>query len=273
MKVTVTILDDNIASPRLFRAEHGLSVLVDVDGRKFLWDCGQSDVAVYNARLLGLDLKQIEGVGISHGHYDHAGGLLQVLRESGPKKVFMHPAALTPKYFKAGQIELFIGVPFSRDAIEGISGGLELHSESVEVMPGVYTTGEIERVTDFEGLEPTLCRLEGGKIEPDPLIDDMALVVDTPEGAVVLTGCAHSGVVNILKQVAGRFGRLRAVIGGTHLGLGSADRLEPTLEFLDDLESTRMIFCHCTGVPAISKMIDRYGDRFTYGHAGLMMEV
>ena len=126
MDVKVAILDDNIAGAPSFRAEHGLSVLLQVEGRSFLWDCGQSDIAVYNAQKLGLDLSRLEGIGISHGHYDHAGGLLNVLEVSGPKKVYFHPDALLPKYVKLGEVERGIGIPFSRSEIEGASLELEL---------------------------------------------------------------------------------------------------------------------------------------------------
>ncbi|MBU4179666.1 MAG: MBL fold metallo-hydrolase, partial [Actinobacteria bacterium] len=108
MEVKVAILDDNIAGPPIFKAEHGLSVLVEVDGRSFLWDCGQTSITIENARAMGIDLRAIEGIGISHGHYDHVGALLAVLMAAGPKRVFMHPEALAPKYFKAGPIKRFI---------------------------------------------------------------------------------------------------------------------------------------------------------------------
>lgn len=270
MEVKVTILDDNIASPRVFKAEHGLSVLLEVEGRSFLWDCGQTDIAVGNARLLGIDLKSIEGIGLSHGHYDHSGGLLHVLGASGPKRVYMHPDALEPKFFKAGEIKVFIGLPFARTAIEGISGGLELSTGQVEVLPGVHMTGEVPRVTDFEGLEPNLYCEKDGELVPDPFTDDQALVVRTPEGAVVLTGCAHSGVVNILKHVQEEYGRIRAVVGGTHLGLGNEARVDPTIDFLDGLDVDKMIFCHCTGVAVISRLMAHFKDRFVAGHTGMI---
>lgn len=273
MEVKVTILDDNIAGAPVFKAEHGLATLVEVDGRSFLWDCGQTDIAVSNARLLGIDLRSIEGIGISHGHYDHAGGLMAVLRASGPKQVVMHPDALMPKYFAAGPIKRFIGVPYSRDAIEGTSSELVLERGPVEVIPGVFTTGEIPRVTDFEGEEPNLCVEMDGELVPDPFTEDQALIAETPEGAVVLTGCAHAGVVNILEFAKEKYGSIRAVVGGTHLGLGNESRLAPTLRYLEDLGVPKMIFNHCTGTRAIAEMINRFPDTFTPGQTGLSVSV
>lgn len=271
MEIKVTILDDNIAGPPLFKAEHGLSVLVEVDGRGFLWDCGQTDIAVQNARALGIDLRSLEGIGISHGHYDHAGGLMSVLAASGPKKVYMHPECFAPKYFMAGQMKRFIGVPFSREAIVGSSSGLELNRGPVEVMPGVFLTGEIPRVTEFEGHpEPNLYVMDDGKPVPDPFTEDQALVVSSPRGAVVLTGCAHCGVVNILKHVKEEYGEVIAVVGGTHLGLGNEARVEPTIEFLKGL-SARMVFTHCTGTRSICRIMSSFPESFTPGQTGLML--
>jgi 7,8-dihydropterin-6-yl-methyl-4-(beta-D-ribofuranosyl)aminobenzene 5'-phosphate synthase len=273
MEVKVAILNDNMAGPPAFKAEHGLSVLVEVEGLSFLWDCGATDITVRNARAMGINLGTIEGIGLSHGHYDHCGGLMAVLEASGPKKVFMHPEAFTPKYAIFGEIQRFIGIQYSKVAIEGASLGVELSKEAIEVMPGVKLTGEVPRVTEFEGLEPNLYCLMDGNMVPDPFLDDQALVVDTPEGAVVLTGCAHSGVVNILKHVLESHERIRAVVGGTHLGLGDVKRLQPTIEFLDEVAPEKMIFTHCTGPKAAALMMERFKERFVPSQTGLQLSV
>ncbi len=272
MDVKVTILCDNLAGPLSFKGEHGLAVLVEVEGKSFLWDCGQSDVAVHNAKLLGIDLRNLEGIGISHGHFDHAGGLMEILSASGPKKLFMHPKALEPKFFMAGNIKRFIGIPFQVDAIESACSGVELASEAQEVMPGVYLTGEVPRVTEFEGFEANLFCQTDGEVQPDPFIDDQSLVIDTPDGAVVLTGCAHSGLVNVLKHALESSGRIKAVVGGTHLGLGaSPERISATLDFLEEVLPERIVPCHCTGLNATIQLLERFKDRVIPGQAGMAL--
>lgn len=272
MEVKVTILCDNLAGPVSFKGEHGLAVLLEVEGRSFLWDCGQSDVVVHNALLLGANLRGLEGIGISHGHFDHAGGLLSVLPVSGPKRIFMHPKALEPKFLVAGSFKRFIGIPFRKELLETAGAGLELEEGPVEVMPGVRLTGEVPRVSEFEGFEANLYCEEGGEIKQDPFTDDQALVVDTPQGAVVLTGCAHSGLVNILKHVAESSGKIRAVIGGTHLGLGATpERVNASLDFLEEILPEKIVPCHCTGLAVIARILERFGDRAVAGQAGMTL--
>jgi 7,8-dihydropterin-6-yl-methyl-4-(beta-D-ribofuranosyl)aminobenzene 5'-phosphate synthase len=276
MDVKVGVLDDNIAGVPPFRAEHGLSVWLEVDGRSFLWDCGQTDLAVFNARALGIDLRLIEGIGVSHGHLDHAGGLLAVLQAAGRKKLYAHPDAWLPRYLVAGDAKVFVGIAYRLDAIESMCESVVLSREPVEVMPGVSLTGEVPRVTDFEGPEPLLFIEKDGNLIPDPFTDDQALVVDTTEGAVVLTGCAHSGIINILKHAiaTSSSGRIRAVVGGTHLGMGApVSKVEVTMDHLEELAPDRMIFNHCTGSVVMSRMQDRFKGSFIPGATGLMVEL
>ncbi len=274
MEVKVSILCDNMAGPVSVKGEHGLAVLLEVEGRSFLWDCGQSDVTAHNALLLGCDLRKIDGIGISHGHFDHAGGLLSVLRVSGPKKIYMHPDALEPKYAVAGDFKRYIGIPFRSEILEMPGAGLQLSREPVEVLPGARLTGEVPRVTEFEGFEAGLYHEADGELQPDPFTDDQSLIIDTPEGAIVLTGCAHSGLVNVLKHVleTSKTNRIKAVVGGTHLGLGATpERVSSTLDFLEEILPDRIVPCHCTGLNAAILMMQRFKDRVIPGQAGLSL--
>jgi len=274
MDVKVAILADNISGMPPFRAEHGLSVWLEVDGRSFLWDVGQSDVAVYNANILGIDLRKVEGIGLSHGHIDHAGGLMPMLYAAGPKKIYTHPVAWAPRYMMFGNVKHFGGIPLRQDAAESLCTSIEMSRAPVEVLPDVWLTGEVPRVTDFEGPEPLLFIEKDGELVPDPFDDDQALIIKKPDGVVVLTGCAHSGLVNILKHAADKYGPVKAVVGGTHLGMGApVSKIEATMEYLDEVLPDRMVINHCTGSIVMSRMLDRYGERFIPGMTGMVLQV
>lgn len=274
MEAKVAILVDNTTAFPPFKAEHGLSVWLEVDGRSFLWDTGQSDVAVFNANILGIDLRKVEGIGLSHGHLDHAGGLVPVLQVAGRKKIFVHPDAWAPRYMVAGDTKLFAGIPLRIEAARAMGESVEMSRGPVEVLPDVWLTGEIPRVTDFEGPEPALFIEKDGELVPDPFDDDQALVIKKPDGMVVLTGCAHSGLVNILKHVAEAYGPVRTVIGGTHLGMGApAAKIEATMDYLEEVSPERMVINHCTGAVVVSRMLDRFGPNFMPGQTGMVLQV
>jgi 7,8-dihydropterin-6-yl-methyl-4-(beta-D-ribofuranosyl)aminobenzene 5'-phosphate synthase len=274
MEVKVAVLVDNTVAIPPFRAEHGLSVWLEVDGRSFLWDCGQSDIAVFNANVLGIDLRKIEGIGLSHGHLDHAGGLQQMLYAAGPKPIYAHPVAWDPRYMVAGDFKMFVGIPLRVEACETMCAGIHTSRGPVEVLPDVWLTGEVPRVTDFEGPEPALFIEKDGELIPDPFSDDQALVIKKPDGCVVLTGCAHSGLVNIMKHVSAEYGPVRAIVGGTHLGMGAPQsKIQATMEFLDEALPDKMVINHCTGSVVISRMLDRYRERFLPGQAGMVLNL
>lgn len=274
MDVKIAILVDNTTGLPPFRAEHGLSVWLQVDGRSFLWDVGLSDLAVYNANVLGIDLRAVEGIGLSHGHLDHAGGLQPMLYAAGPKKIYTHPVAWASRYIVFGEKKMFAGIPLRKEACETICTSIEMSRGPVEVLPKAWLTGEIPRVTDFEGPEPALFIEKDGELVPDPFDDDQALVIKKPDGCIVLTGCAHSGMVNILKHAAETYGPVLAVVGGTHLGMGAPlSKIEATMDYLEEILPDRMVVNHCTGSVVISRMLDRFGARFIPGQSGLSLEL
>ncbi|MBN2168984.1 MAG: MBL fold metallo-hydrolase [Actinobacteria bacterium] len=274
MSVKITILCDNVSGPDCHCAEYGLSILIEVDGRSFLWDSGQSSAAAYNAGRLGVDLRGIEGIGISHGHFDHCGGLGEILSLSGPKTVFLHPEALAPKYHITEKGRRFIGIPYRTEWIRGMSENLELFSGEVEVMPNVFMTGEIPRVTRFENTDPNLFCVREEELIVDPFADDQALVIKTPDGLVVVLGCAHAGLVNTLIHVTTKYGPVKAIVGGTHLMYSDpqSEMVQSAIEYLAGLKPGVMILCHCTGAEVTAEMKKHFNEAVIFGHAGLSYE-
>lgn len=272
MGIRVIILSDNVAAAFGFLGEHGLSILVQTPGGSVLFDCGQSDIAVRNARTLGVDLKAVDCVALSHGHYDHTAGLLPVLFEAGRKKVFAHPGVFLPRFFVAGGVKRFIGIPYSETAVRSSSCELVLGEEQREILRGVYLTGEIERIDEYTFIEPNLYVEREGELQPDSFSDDQALVVKTEEGVILVTGCAHAGIANTVRHVQKRFGSIKAVVGGTHLGLTDQAHLQSAVRVLKEVEAEKFVLTHCTGIRLVGILARELGERYTPGHSGMVLE-
>jgi 7,8-dihydropterin-6-yl-methyl-4-(beta-D-ribofuranosyl)aminobenzene 5'-phosphate synthase len=277
MRLRVTTLSENTTTKVGLLAEHGLSMLLEVDDRPpVLLDTGQTGTAVHNARALGVDLSRVRHLVLSHGHQDHTGGLRDVLAQTGEVNVYAHADAWRPRYaVRKGEKPRYSGLPFVREQLEAMGATFHLSDEPQVILDGVMTTGFVPRTTDFERLDADLkVRGEGG-LEQDQIPDDQAVIVKTPEGLVVLLGCAHSGIVNTLahaREVANE-GRIHAVLGGTHLGFASKEQLERTVEALRGLDIQRLGVSHCTGLPAAARLAAEFGERFFFNNCGTVTEL
>ena len=257
VSATITVLVENSVTRAGLRAEHGLSFWLDLGTACVLFDTGQSGLLLDNARALGIELDAVDAIALSHGHYDHVGGLAQVLALANrPPAVHLHPLALKPKYHRAADSDMRdIGFPeVCRTALER-DRDIRLSAGLVELAPGLFLTGEIPRTHPEENAE-TGFFLDANGCHPDPLADDQSLFLDTSAGTVVLLGCAHAGIINTLEHIQRltRGRHFRAVLGGTHLNGASADRLDWTLERLTSLSIPILAPGHCTGAKAVAAL-------------------
>lgn len=273
--VKIHVLADNTAGPPSFAAEHGLSLLVESGERLILLDVGQGEAAVGNARRMGLDLRGVECIVLSHGHYDHTAGLPAVLEVTGPRKVICHPAAFEGKYFQLGELKRYIGMPWRREYLEAAGAVFEENDGVTDLGGGFWVTGEVPRRTAFEAGDPSLKRLVEGELAEDPLPDDQALVVDAGEGLVVVLGCAHAGVVNTAvyaREITGK-DRILALVGGSHLAFLGQDQLERTIRELKLMDPALLAFSHCTGQAAARELAAAFGQRFLFNQTGMTVNV
>ncbi len=276
MRTRIVTLSENTCGmiPGLL-AEHGQSILLEARGTRLLFDTGQSTTAAHNAEILNIDLKGVP-IALSHGHFDHTGGLEHVLKLTGPTQVFCHPDAFAPKYAERQGRQLYIGMRKGREEYEQMGARFQVSREPRKLAEGIWLTGEVPRITDFEGPEEDLIVLDPEK-RVDPLQDDQALVLETNEGLLVILGCAHSGMINTIEHALKITGesRVLGVVGGTHLGFGGVrrERLARTIEALKDYDLKLLAVSHCTGLLAACELAEEFKDRFIFNNAGTVIEI
>lgn len=270
----ITILCDNVVSNLHGIGEHGFAAFIETEHGNYLFDTGSGLGIMENARIFKKDIGSIETLFLSHGHYDHTGGLPQVVEAAGPLDIYGHPGIFDKKFtlseVDGQEVKKFIGMPHRRFMIESKGATFKLQRQFQEVGEGVYFTGEIPRTTAFETIDPKFIVKRGDLFSKDALIDDQALAFRTDRGAVVLLGCAHSGIINTLSYVTAMLGTktFYAVIGGTHLGFCGTEQLEGSLRALKNLDIEHIGLCHCTGLDAFFHLRNELGNKCFYASVG-----
>ena len=272
MECKLTVLCENsVAVPHGLIGEHGWAVHVDTGEHRLLLDTGQGLGLLNNSRILGVDLSRLDGIVISHGHYDHTTGLPDALTACGGTDVYIHPDAFVDRYwFKDGQCRE-IGIRYKQGWLESLGARFKPVTEFTEIFPRMYLTGEVPKTSAFEPPDATmkLPAADGAWLQ-DELKDDLSLVVDTDKGLTVILGCAHAGLINILDHVTANLpGRpIHMVIGGTHLGFADQRQFDATVAALDGFGVQRLGASHCTGLVNCARLQQIYGDRFFFAAAG-----
>jgi 7,8-dihydropterin-6-yl-methyl-4-(beta-D-ribofuranosyl)aminobenzene 5'-phosphate synthase len=208
---------------------------------------------------------------LSHGHYDHTGGLNQVLPQTDQARIFAHPAALEHKYGRASDGSVhYIGMAgINREWFQRREVDVVWTDEPKEILGGLRVTGPIPKTTTFEEDEEWMF-LDEACTKPDPVPDDQALFLESPSGTIVLLGCAHAGVVNTLRYVRQltQDRPIHTVLGGMHLVSANAERLTATLQALQDLKVQQFGPVHCTGSQAAARLIDTFPNQCLPCHVG-----
>lgn len=266
----LTILVDDRAAEGL-ASEHGLSVWIEIGDRRILFDTGQATALFHNAPQLGIDLSTVETLVLSHGHYDHTGGLAGVLEAAPDVQVVCHRAVEVDRYSIRGGRPKPIHMPAAARAAMATVPRTNLRwaTEATEIAAGIGVTGPIPRHTSYEDTGGPFFLDPAGTL-PDPIDDDMALWIETSRGLVVVVGCSHAGVVNTLNHVRDLTGgsRIHTVLGGFHLLNASRDRVDQTIRALASLGLERLVPCHCTGHGPIEEIKRALGELVCEGRAG-----
>ena len=252
------VVDDAPSKDASLKAKHGFSVHLSLEGhhtnRSLMFDSGPSpEVLAHNSEHLGINMEKVELAVLSHGHYDHGGGLSHLLQKAvnKPLPVIVHPSAFETKLSFLPHLR-YIGLPFDIAQLRMMGGVPIMVKDAIEVMDGVLTTGEVPRAHNNPS---NLMRVTNGTITDDPLMDDISLIMVTEKGIIVLCGCAHAGVMNIVERAMELTGKkVIALVGGLHLSLESDERIFSVVEYLGEVGINTVAPAHCTGRRAVDIM-------------------
>lgn len=280
-------------------AEHGFAALVDLKevGRRILWDAGISRLALLeNARRMEIDLATVDTIALSHGHGDHYASILDVIRQVAKRPeprewpkgasieeirewarvrkmpLIVHPAAFRERWAIAKDGKKYGPNSVPGEEWEAAGAEVILSEGPYRLGPGCWTTGAVPRRSHEQaGTPASMAYRQGDQFLRDHMEDDQSIVLNVKErGLVILTGCAHSGVVNTVRcaQEISGVNKIHAILGGFHLAPAKDDEIERTIDEISELEPTMVAPSHCTGFKAIARFAERMPDQFVLGVVG-----
>ena len=248
--VLTILVDNNTITDKYFLGEPALSIFIETKDIKILFDTGYSDVFLKNAAQLGKDIKNIDYIVLSHGHNDHTGGLQYLLDffkyEKHKPEIIACPNIFNQRY---DDIDGDFGCPVEKKQLESIFN-IKYTKEPYFITENIVFLGEIPRISDFEA-KKTVGLLKDTNI-PDFVFDDSAVALKTDNGIVVITGCSHSGIVNICEYAKQVFKteKIHSIIGGLHLKDVTQKQLNKTVDYFKTIELESLYACHCSGFQA-----------------------
>jgi len=270
-KLEIIILVENSTYNSKVIAEHGLSVLLlgnleNGDQFKILFDTGLSgNVLMHNLKQLDINVNDLDALILSHGHYDHTGGLEKFLEQYNKSiNIICHPNVFDKKFAVKDEKAREIGIPFNRSRLEELGAVFQFSTTPTMIKNGIFTSGEIPRETNFELVPDRFKTMKDGCMVHDTITDDLALFIKMRNELVVITGCAHSGIINTINHAVKitNLSRISGVFGGFHLFDSEYNKIKTTIDHLREFDIDYIGGCHCTGLFAISCLINEYIEQY-----------
>jgi 7,8-dihydropterin-6-yl-methyl-4-(beta-D-ribofuranosyl)aminobenzene 5'-phosphate synthase len=274
MTTLYTLVEDYSGYGSSLLGQHGISFLIDHEGTRILFDTGcEAEPLLHNMEKLNVDPGDIDCIFLSHCHYDHTGGLFDLLKVVEKKiPVIAHPSLFRHHISLKPHIRP-VGMRVPKEAFDPYAYFI-LTRDPFEITKGVFSTGEIQNRAPFEAPTLQVYTVEGGALVKDPLMDDMSIVISSPAGLIVVSGCSHAGIVSILNHSLKIIStsEIRAVVGGLHLIDAEKERISKTVKSFRDLKVQEVYIGHCTGFEAEVAFFTEYGDSFHKLHSGRIMK-
>lgn len=268
----ITLIENNPDDNNTLLSEHGLSIYIEVDEMKILFDTGKSGDFINNAEKLNVDLSNIDYLLLSHGHYDHSGGFkILVDRIGSPFKIIVGEGFFNEKYkLMDNNTYRYNGNPFDEDYINKNNISVSYVKDDVfYINENIMIFSNFKRNNDFEIQNKFFRIKKNEEFILDNFSDEIVLAVKKNEGLMIILGCSHVGVVNILETIMKRTGMpIYGIIGGSHLVEADEERVSETIEFFKENNIKIIAMSHCTGEIAIEKLKNEFKDKFVYNNTG-----
>ena len=276
MSIKIITLIENIKDDKgKLINEHGLSLYIEAYGKKILFDTGQTGDFVYNSEKLGVSLNNLDYVLMSHGHYDHTGGFRKLVENSDKKfELILGRSFFNKKYKTVEDGYKFNGNSFDEDFIKENNIGLKYVDESFKIDENMEIFSQFKTSNNFEILNKKFLIKKGNEYISDEFYDEIVLTIKSDKGLIVVVGCSHIGIVNILEHISNETKMpIYAVIGGSHLAQGDKNRINKTIEYLKKKKVSLIRLCHCTGEIAIKELDKSFKSEFKYNNTGNIIEI
>lgn len=234
--------------------EHGLSLGIEYKNHLIIYDVGQSAKFITNAKILGFGLESVDAVILSHGHYDHTGGLPEFLEMNKKAKVYIHEKAFKDRYSRSSKMTKFNGIPWL-EKISAFEDRIVVINKTTELYKDFWLITDHSGEESLSSLDDRLVYKDGEEYIKDPFDDEIIIVVKNNKKPIVLSGCAHNGIVNILASIKNKIGinAIEWIIGGLHLKGASAIKIKHVIDHLKDYKITNWAINHCTGEEALKQ--------------------